>query len=320
LNAPEVGRLLQEHFEGKAEQWQITGPSARGGEGVIYRVSGPAFEIPLAVKWFHEPAAQQRYEALERASVAFGCGGEHGVPRPFGILADGHLLVMEWVDGRSLAAVLCRERPAVIGVEALANRAGRWLRRLHTVDAAPPAPLPIDSLMREIDATAAEAGVAERPAVRRGRDDLVESLPRIERTPVPMARVHGDFKPENVLLSEARTVGLDFSLRFVGPGVRDLANFAAHLLLLAYHPHALMARWTLHRDAVLAAFFDGHRRGGSGLEVPRPAFVWFTLHRLLRFAATEGGRSATGPTRHFKPWAVERDVARLSRDLAAATG
>ena len=100
--------------------------------------------------------------------------------------------------------------------------------------------------------------------------------------PVPL---HGDFKPANLIWTEAGVYGIDASIRNVNPGAMDIAQYLSDLLLTLrrYPAHAT----TLDRllDVFLAAY-------GDSSEAQRRAVMWWMSYSVL--AAVAGKRRRFG--------------------------
>ncbi|MBI5488851.1 MAG: protein kinase [Deltaproteobacteria bacterium] len=100
-------------LEGK---YRLTRRLGEGGMGVVYEADHVQLQRRCAVKFVHEEIARnvevcQRFLREARAAAAIG---HPGIVQVFdvGVLPDGsHYLIMEFLEGESLAARLGRERP-----------------------------------------------------------------------------------------------------------------------------------------------------------------------------------------------------------------
>lgn len=96
-------------------------------------------------------------------------------------------------------------------------------------------------------------------------------------TPVFCAvRLHGDFKPENMLCNGTQYVGLDVQWRTAGPAVYDLAPFLNHLWLAGRRFGSLAKR---HYQQTEAGFLAGYGYAGD-MRVLRWVQLYFALCQL----------------------------------------
>jgi Ser/Thr protein kinase RdoA (MazF antagonist) len=117
------------------------------------------------------------------------------------------------------------------GVQGACHAAGRWLRRLH--DSAPDDGAAGIGLAEKLDYLAVTYGKSlgsDREALAACQYlDKIGS--RLDTWRSRLVRLHGDFKPQNMLCDGTRYVGLDIQWRSVGPAIYDLAPFLNHLWL-----------------------------------------------------------------------------------------
>lgn len=183
-------------------------------------------------------AAERQFEAMRRAWSGFAADGALSMPRPLDYLPDGPAVVMESVPGTPLAARLRRTLPwgaSGGSAEARCAQAGRWLRRYHeaTMDGGP---RPLDAgtkweFLRESLASLGRAGV-NGALLARLEDRLRPVAADACRRSRPVARLHGDFTADNVLVDGARMIGIDVWGTFVNTVDHDMASFLNSLRLI----------------------------------------------------------------------------------------
>jgi Ser/Thr protein kinase RdoA (MazF antagonist) len=220
--------------------------------------------------------------------------------------------VTEWVEGRSLTEVFLDWRVRTPETVALARRAGAWLRRFHDCRRLPDISLPVDDMLSALHETFEHAD----PAFARDKvaimaiENAMSYSEDVRGIAFPCSFIHGDFKLDNLFLSKDRLIGLDMSLVFEGPVLRDLSPFLNHLDLLLCHPRG----WRLApvRDALGQAF-----RSGYETPVPARALAWVRLNGVLHVWAARSSRRVSRHRRWYLDRCFRRVVRRLCLDLAA---
>lgn len=252
----------------------------------VFRAEGPAFAAPVALKFFLQPgtlmlhpeAADAYYGALARASGAFVGDPALSCIRPLDCDSAHGMVVAEWVSGRTLSRAI-QAAPADEAIRLL-RQAGLWLAKLHRLSPADRAPLDTGLLLDHLGEELARApAIASLPLVDRAVRLLCRTAETVAGESVPHAVSHGDFKPDNLLLSSGAMVGLDFELAFRNATVADAAQFLNHLLPLLYSPgrsrHAHLA------EAMTQAFLYGYREDGA-LALPDRPLLWVRVQHAVR--------------------------------------
>lgn len=222
-------------------------------------------------------AALAQYNALVRAHSAMQHVSALSVPQPYLVRPEIGLLVTEWVSGRSMALLLsswhCREATA----KEYMARGARWLRTFHASHALAPSHLDVDA--RLLGVAAIEATVAAPDdAFSRGLSELRHSARAAAAWMVPRSWIHGDFTPDNLIVSGSRTIGIDIHLRHESSIVYDVASFLNHLALTLCQPTGwLLARSHARlRTTFLANYLDGPEE-----QIALP-LAWIQLYMLLQ--------------------------------------
>jgi hypothetical protein len=187
-------------------------------------------------------AAERQFDAMRHARSGFAADGTLLMPRALDYLPDGPAVVMESLPGTPLAARIRRALPWGASRRAAAARcaqAGRWLALYHaaTTDASP---RPLDGgtkwdFLLESLASLGHAGV-DPALLRRLLAGLRPTAAEAFAWPRPVARLHGDFTADNILVDGARMIGIDVWGTFVNTVDHDLASFlnSLHLLRIAW--------------------------------------------------------------------------------------
>ncbi|MFO0574672.1 MAG: serine/threonine-protein kinase [Polyangia bacterium] len=124
---PLVGAVL-------GDRYQVESFLSSGGMGVVYKARHTVLDKPLAIKLMREaqdPVAQQRF--LLEAKAAVHIGHEHIVDiNDYGVIEDGRpYLVMEFLQGQSLEAVIAKGPLPWTRAIRIAEQIARGLQAVH---------------------------------------------------------------------------------------------------------------------------------------------------------------------------------------------
>jgi hypothetical protein len=191
---------------------------------------GKTINADLVVKVCGSGRRTGAFQALRLLRQAgFRGPGTHLVPRPYGYSPELNVLVQERLPGTAWADVLGEDEGTVSVASA---RAADWLVRLHGCGVVAPSGGRDDGtvargMARELAARFSDH--APRLGAVAGR--LIESLGWAYLLLVPS---HGDYHPENVLLTPASTAAIDFD-RFGRREAAHDAGYAIGQLLIMSH-------------------------------------------------------------------------------------
>ncbi len=280
-----------------------------GDNGAIYHAT---LGVPVAVKEVRDAKELEYYQQLARIDAQFGRDSEFAVPHIFTILPTDNLIVMEWVSGKPVSKRLVRPNLGEIQARSLLNRAGRWIARFHQMEEAPATRVRASERLEYLRDEATAASLREDSPMRQSIELLADTAAAAQAQEVPCGLVHGDFKPDNLLLSDGRTVGIDFQIIRGGILPSDLVQFINHLRLLCYEPAALRVGLWRRREALVAAFLEGYAREGCAV-APAP-LAWLRLHHLASLACHQVRRGGS-VRKWYLARCIERELARARQDL-----
>lgn len=224
-----------------------------------------------------DPAsAQNQFEAMRQVAHAMQEDIQNSVPRPYLLDAQRGLLAMEWVTGTSMTDALFTWRCSMAQAQALMTRAGLWLRRFHASRTLPSGVIDLAEKLAFVDEMA-QSNLTADPVFCRALAQLRQAAPRACATLMPRSWLHGDFKTDNLLLCDGRTLGIDIHLRYEDVVVQDLAPFLNFIDLRLLHPSGWRlapARESLEKS-FLAAYMD---KPIEGIDAP---LTWVRLYLVL---------------------------------------
>ncbi|MGH8145744.1 MAG: phosphotransferase family protein [Rhodanobacteraceae bacterium] len=255
--------------------------------------------------------AAREYETLCALQGMFPQNDRFGTLVPLGHLeGEGRgIMVTRLFHGMDLARY--SRKLALEDVQETFRSAGVWLRTLHQIgrDGAPVQTLGVADRLDYLERTYGSV-LHPDPAIQKACGVLERAGHRIKALAVPAVRIHGDFKPENLLCDGIRFVGLDIHLTSVGAAVYDVAPFLNHVWF-AYHriwsPGAKQ-----HHELACAGFLSGYGDVGDARALPW-AQLYFALCHL-------GGYRRRGTlTSRYANWKVWPLVHSLAGKLEDAT-
>lgn len=319
-NAPDVTALLCARLA--CPGCHATGAWARNGRAAsrinstisYFRCRSCGERIVAKVGRDPEPAVggegtlRGEYEILQKLNQVYPRGNGCAVLVPIAWFeAVGHgILVTRFFPGGDLLHRAHRMRPDVL--QSAFHRAGLWLRKLHGVGARRPGSLDTDGKLDELRQT--YSTVLRREAGTRAACELLAATAgELEGRRHELVRLHGDFKPANVLLSERECVGLDIHWSSMGAPAYDIAPFLNHVWLAE---HRLAAPRTAARcRAAEAAFLAGY-----GYPAIDAALRWVQLY----FALCHVGNYRRRGRFHalYARWKVQPLISHISRQLEAS--
>jgi tRNA A-37 threonylcarbamoyl transferase component Bud32 len=296
----------------------VRGPIAVRDYSVLFYAECKLFPGPALAKICLEPqthapdggAAQRQYDALVRVHRAMKAVREFSVPQPYLILPELALLAMEWIPGVNLGKTLFSWRSRADEARAYVARSAGWLRAFHACGRLPAGRLDVETRIPILEDIARRA--VPDDAFRVGVEQLRRSAHAAGIVELSRAWIHGDFSPDNVILSGSRTIGIDIHIQHQNTVVYDLAPFLNHLALGLYEP----AGWLLARahdelrKTFLATYFEGEQ---NGVDAP---LAWVQLYMALQQWRSARQRAGHPLRRRFLDFEYRQLTSYLARRLA----
>ena len=313
-----VRKVLAERIANGCEDHRFTlsGPRFVSNNSVIYQGECEALPSPFAVKCIRHAKFMGQFEALSTVESGLEALDEFAVPHPILMLEDEQIIVMEWIDGENLSEALTRFGLSYGDAESRVIRAARWLHHFHKIKPFPPAPLPVQGRMDHLRDEAAQVPSQRHGPVQEAFRLLEETIEPATDPLIAQGMVHGDFKPENVIFTDRKTVGIDFAFRFENVVVFDVANFITHLVLLAWKPRGIASGLHRHRYRLAEAFVSGYTSEGASL--PAAPLAWMRLYHLVRIQLRQLRAPWSRPSIWYLKHAVGREIAQGMQALRQA--
>ena len=250
---------------------------------------------------------RDEYDTLRLLESAFPQDGEYGTLEPLAYLeADGlGIMLTRLFEGNELLRhTRALNAPAL---EMTFRHAGAWLRKLHEADGEqrPSRTLGVAEKLDDLERTYG-AALRSHAQARAACDVLARLAPELEQQQLRAVRLHGDFKPENVLCNMTRCVSLDIHWRIISASVYDLAPFVNHLWLAGVGARGV--RWQQRCAAAEQGFLAGYGDVGN-LHTLRWAQLYFAL---CHWGGYRQRGSLTATYARWKMWPlVQRIVTQL---------
>jgi serine/threonine protein kinase len=303
----------------------VTGPVASRPWSRVFHGQGSAYPTPVAIKLCLDPTTGQASPELARAYIralasvheAMDGHSRFASARPYALFEDLGLVVAEWVNGPTLSRLIISSPP--MNARLAVRKAGAWLAQLHRSANHSFRPLNAEEMLAQLEV--AMTGF-RRPASAsifgRALEALHQTAPSVTGTPIVWTLVHGDFKPDNMLVSSGKLTGIDMDLRYPGPGVLDAAQFLNHLALLFRTPRGI--RRLSYGNEISASFRRGYEQDG-GLPLDYPQLAWVRLHNAVRLLLKHRDWSSR-PVGWMTGWSLRQLIVRstdiLERSSSAA--
>lgn len=328
MTAEAIRKILEAHCGSGVETGKftcdVTGPKFQLENSNIYYAECSAYPVPVAIKQCFRPGrtglagneARLQFDALRKISARMAKDSRFIVPTPFDLIEDSGLVITEWISGPPLTGLLTDPRTPFAEKLNCVERAGRWLRNMHAERMLSPGPVPVDEKLDQLTAIMAESSRHLYFAKTMGKamNALAAVATSVREGDLPRSWLHGDYKPDNVLIASDRTVGIDLALKFENCVVFDLAHFLNHLSFTCYRPNGLHL---LPREPrLLAAFLNGY--GNESLRAQPLALAWVRLHGVVRLWRSRTGTTPSTARAYYISWCFQRVAARLARELLRA--
>lgn len=253
--------------------------------------------------------AKREYETLGRVYLRYPIDPHYGVPKPLYFSESEGTFAMEFASGWSLEERL--KRGCNWAASSSMERAGRWLRLLHECSSVGEGLIDLDEKFRVVQKQWGDGKPANKH-IQPALDLLSETRFSMKTKEIAKVMLHGDFKPENLVMDENHTVGVDIGWRCANAVEYDLAPFLNHLLFLRLGLRRKYINQQIEEmeEHFLTGYFQSHQTDLCLLN-------WIRLYFLLSYWNTwcnSGPVRATLASRFF-PSLIGEASHRLSQSV-----
>lgn len=300
-------------------RWALTARPTTRQNSCIYRLRCSQCSAQIVAKASRGQARhsdsyagiREEYETLRTLQPAFAGCARYGTLEPLGFLAvaDYGVMITRLFPGEKLEHH-ARKLNAT-GVCETFRSAGVWLRKLHGAggDCGFRHGLEVGKRIGYLEATYGSTFGADRKL--RAAYELLARVGRdTDKLAADGVRIHGDFKPSNMLCNATRYVGLDIQWKTTSAAVYDLAPFVDHLWLA--NLGGIGARARRRHELAETAFLAGF--GGAG---DMRALRWAQLYFALCYWGGYRQRGALGAS--IARWKMLPLVEKTAAQLRALT-
>ena len=261
---------------------------------------------PLVLR--RDPPGAPRAGAMRREAALLRAAAAAGVPVPEVVDADDASIVMQHLDGETIARRILRDDEFATARDRLVGQCAQALARLHTrvgldvIADLPDEPDPVATLRAMLDKFA-----EPHPALELALWRLDATRPSATRRTV----VHGDFRLGNWMVGTDGLVGvLDWELAHIGDPVEDLGWMCVR-------------SWRFGGSAPVAGIgtredlLSAYAAAGGG-DVDPGALGWWELYGTTRWGVICVQQAAThlsGAVRSVELAAIGRRVCEVERDV-----
>ncbi len=289
-SSKQIEQILADRFQsGDLDfQWHVSAPVAIQDSSTVFRGHCSQGGPEIAIKVFTNGEAQVQYTALLYAWEHFSQDERLTVPQPFAFIEEENILLMEWIHTRPLTdSILASPASAC----SYLRTAGQWLRRFHEIKKLPGTTLNTNELLQASTNEIVAAELNNDNVLSSGYRLLETTAQEVNKQLIPQGVVHGDFKPDNIFVTETGAKGIDFDARFHSTVTRDLAHFINHLMLITWEPKSIWNRLAWQRENFRDEFLSGYK--SKSMNIPINSLLWMQLHSFLRIYITQKSRPLT---------------------------
>jgi hypothetical protein len=219
--------------------------------------------------------ARHQFEILEQVYRASSSLSLRLAPKPYLLMEQEAAILIEWIPGEGLSRRLFSWRRSANTTELIA-KAAIWLRKFHDVHPLPDGTLDVDTKLSRLSRLENDA-FQDNELFQRCHAMLSERADRAASPRLLRSWLHGDFKAENLLISNNEIMGIDIQARSSNVTVYDIAQFFNNIELTARQPFY----WRLAAiKESLYTHFMAHYLGNKRVSLDLP-LLWVRLYMLL---------------------------------------
>lgn len=247
--------------------------------------------------------AQEQFLALKQVEQALGeC--IYQVPMPLFFNKEKGILVMNWVNGKTLTEMLIKFQTGS-QIQSLVYSAGNWVGMFHRVGPLEDGIFDLENKIEVIKELQIQP--LDDELFKEAGEVLHKSAIMIHNRGVKCSWVHGDCKADNFIVNGTITYGLDFNLRYQNAIELDIAQFLNNLELLSLDPRNFHLRW--QRKELCSNFIQGYQQ--AKIPISSHCIAWIRLYLLFSLWHTTLSTSES----NLKTWILKKLFQTLISEL-----
>lgn len=223
-------------------------------------------------------SAPIQYESLITAYSAFNSSSLK-VPAPHFFIPQYGAYCMDYIEGSNLKSIVS----SAIGSSRIklkhASSAGRWLKHYHQTFSQGSRAFCFDKNLEELSSNL-QVMTENDSAVEFERtiaEWLFRNYKTAQQNPISWGKYHGDYKTDNLIISNGEIYGVDFFVYHDGNQYQDLIQFQNNIVLLQFQSIGLRVGTT--SDKLIRAFFEAYFEDET--KIPFNLLAWLHTYRLL---------------------------------------
>lgn len=295
LTCEDIQRVLgnSDFFSGiDPNSWIVKGPVIEARRSNIYQAFHSNSRDQLCIKYSKIGERSKKslileYNNLQKYSSAMEDNKRYGVPKPIVCLPENGMLVLEWVNGKSVKFLLRQYIFKRQSRKGLIVESARWLKDFHLAAGAAIKEFEPGHLADKIDNYALTNSIAfdecKMTAIKAGKA-LRRETEKVSMSQELHSSVHGDFTPGNVMYSEEKVLGIDTTRQANSPVFDDITRFITDLkvekniILVTLSIWVPFLKFWAENDekSFLNAYF------GNSVEEKRKQILLFLLFHMIK--------------------------------------
>jgi len=299
-------------------QYIVKGPLHTRAYSRIYYAEHPSFPFPVALKVCLKPytnipdqdEASQQFHALQKVHETMRGDTSYTVPQALHLFPEEGCIIIEWIDGTCMTDLIYSWRSSPTKALLLSARAGKWLSHFHSAHLLSPGKLDVHEKLQSLKETYRGSSINDERFMQ-AISTIEHIAPLVAEKSLAISWIHGDYKPDNLLISEKKTVAIDIYIQDENACIHDIASFLNQFELACYHPSG----WRLlpFRSRLENIFLE-HYSADLKIEEGLP-LCWLRLYSIVSLWNKILARKNASPTVWYLHHCFRRITQRLQKVL-----
>jgi tRNA A-37 threonylcarbamoyl transferase component Bud32 len=220
--------------------WQVLGPVHKTAASAIFKAVREGHSAKFAIKVIPSNELDGQYHGQIVASHLLAEQTRFRAPAPIAQLTiqDQGILIMDWIDGQTIQNILHKPSFRTAKIRTALRSAGDLLSLLHQTSEIKSHLLDTADFINDIKIAVDEVPQAD-PKIKFILHWLDKYAAEVEKAPLSVTTLHGDFKPSNLIHNAKYTCVIDGFFQNKGAVIHDVAQFLNHVAMDFYYPLSL---------------------------------------------------------------------------------